>query len=167
MLTDGVPPQTNLFCTRLERKAAAMLHRSLIFSLIILGLILGSIPVSGEPLEQLQELSGVLEKGVKRVRHEYRLRLDGCTGSFWIRAKKLSEFQEGTRLWVRGHILTRLVHDPEFAKSPAPGDMHQQPIHWEIYMQVVNCKQISSTFKRPKEWSKKTQNQRVDADRKR
>jgi len=101
------------------------------------------------------ELTGVLSKTVKAL-SPYRLKLDGATGSFYLRGDALKDVPDGTRIWVRGTIQTSLYDN---RNDPTPA----MPMQWHIYMNVNECKRIKKPFERPKE--KTLQNKQVEATR--
>jgi len=108
-----------------------------LFLMIAALLVLDSPSMAQEP-----DLTGVLKKAVKAL-SPYRLELDGATGSIYLRGEVLKDIPAGTRIWVKGPILTSL-HDNR--KDPTPA----MPIQWHIYMDVKACKRIKAPFERPK-----------------
>jgi len=87
----------------------------------------------------LQTLTGVLRERVKSA-SPYDLELDGASGTIALRGEVLRRFNPGTRLRVRGVVRTGL-HNP-----PPDGTPQQQPVHWEIWMDVVEAEEIASPF---------------------
>ncbi len=118
-----------------------MKHRWLVGMLVIaFGLFLQSSGFG----DSLCELSGVLVCAPYTYR-SYELQLDGGTGVFPLRGDPLRAVPEGTRIWVRGEIKTSLYRtDRDYGGVP-------RATHWEIYMEVKNCRRIEKPFQRPEE----------------
>ena len=94
-------------------------------------------------LAATSELTGVLSKTVKAL-SPYRLKLDGATGSFYLRGDCLKDVPDGTRIWVKGTIQSSLYDN---RNDPTPA----MPIQWHIYMSVNECKRSKKPFENPKE----------------
>ena len=88
---------------------------------------------------ELQSLSGVLKEGVKSD-FKYFLQLDGMTGRMNLSGQPLAKFKTGDRIMVEGVIKTKLW-------NPNPdGTPQQQPVHWVIFMEVREAREIKSPF---------------------
>jgi hypothetical protein len=89
-------------------------------------------------------LSGILRKNVKAL-SPYKLELDGLSGTMWLRGDVLEKMPDGARIWVRGLIKSEKF-DPGPEHGPTPF-----PIQWHIFMDVIECREVSSAFEEPRD----------------
>ncbi len=87
----------------------------------------------------LQSLSGIVKAGVKSE-FRYFLELDGMTGRMDLSGEPVAKFKPGDRVMVKGRIKTKLWN------PDSDGTPQQQPVHWVIYMEVYDAKEIASPF---------------------
>jgi hypothetical protein len=109
------------------------------------------------PADNLQELSGLLLAPINKTHSLYEFKLDGGTGSVFLRGEVIWGIRSGTRIWVRGNMKTQL-HDSSKEAEPK-----QSATHWQLLMDVKSVREISKPFERPTDLTKQNSaNKKVD-----
>ena len=112
-------------------------------------MLVGILVVSLQIQSHAEELTGVYRKQQEKKGYTPILEIDGApTGGITKRIElsgaSLATIRDGTRIWVKGEIKTRL------AGNPADPDATQSGPRWRIVFVVTKHKAISKAFETPR-----------------
>lgn len=101
------------------------------------------------------ELTGTYKKREQKKGYTPYLKVDSRAPDNMAKRIQLSDnfpdaLPDGTEIWIRGQVITRLSGNPDLPLGSA-----QQPPHWEIIFVVEDWKRISKAFERPENKSEK------------
>ena len=109
--------------------------------------------------DSANELTGIFHKEVSKNPAYLEIDGSGFISRIIVTGDLLKDLADGTRVWIKGRIETRLYGSPD---TPQQGDQ-QAPSQWFIVFHVEKCRKIAKPFERPQD--DELQNKQVEATR--